>query len=356
MKSAGPHCDRRDIFISGTEGYHTFRIPSLLTAADGTLLAFAEGRRNGRGDAGEINLVLRRSTDGGTTWGPLTIVWADGPNTCGNPCPVLDRDTGTIWLWLTHNLGQDHEKLIVTGKSVGTRTAWCCRSEDHGATWTRPTEMTAAVKQPQWTWYATGPGAGLQTRAGRLVIPCDFKEPAENHYGSHVVFSDDHGASWHAGAPVPADRVNECEVAEREDGALLLNMRNYSQTERRRACALSRDGGATWGPVTHDAALIEPICQASLRRLAWPRDGRPGALLFSNPASTTARVNLTVRRSRDDGATWPVARALWAGPAAYSCLAVLADGRPACLYERGDQHPYERITLARFTEEWLMSV
>jgi sialidase-1 len=341
------------LFVSGTEGYHTFRIPALITTKRGTLLAFCEGRKNGGGDSGDIDLVLRRSSDGGRTWSPLQIVWDDGPNTCGNACPVVDQDTGTIWLLMTHNLGEDRESEIAARTSKGTRTVWVSKSEDDGATWSPPREITGTAKRPDWTWYATGPGIGIQIRQGphkgRLVIPCDHAEADTKQWRSHVIYSDDRGKTWRLGGSSPQDRTNECQVAELSDGRLMLNMRSADRGRKQRAICLSADGGATWSDFRYDATLIEPICQASL--LAYPPGG--GVLLFSNPAETTARRNLTVRLSRDDGKTWPLARTLYPGPAAYSCLAALPEGEVGCLYERGAERPYETITFARFTREWL---
>ena len=150
-----------DVFVAGHEGYHTFRIPSVIAVPasrqnrTGALLAFCEGRKNSRGDAGDIDLVLKRSLDGGKTWGSLQVVWDDGANTCGNPCPVIDRKTGTIWLLLTHNLGEDSEKQIEERTGKGTRTVWVTKSADNGATWARPVEITKTTKRDNWTWYAT---------------------------------------------------------------------------------------------------------------------------------------------------------------------------------------------------------
>src|SRR5262249_53960976 len=158
------------------DGYHTYRIPSLIVSPKGTVLAFCEGRKNSGSDAGDIDLVLKRSTDGGKTWQPMQVVWDDGPNTCGNPCPVVDRQPGTIWLAMTHNLGSDTEKQIIERTAKGTRTVWITKSADDGATWSKPIEITAAVKKPDWTWFATGPGVAIQTAKGRLVIPCDARE------------------------------------------------------------------------------------------------------------------------------------------------------------------------------------
>lgn len=346
-----------DVFVSGTKGYHTFRIPAIARTQSGDLLAFAEGRRAGRGDSGDIDLVMRRSTDGGRTWGEMVVVWDDDANTCGNPCPVVDLESGEILLLATRNLGHDSEREIIDGASEGTRTVWLLRSADGGASWTEPREITAAAKDPSWTWYATGPGNGIQLRwgghAGRLVVPCDHIETGTKKYYSHVILSDDHGQTWRLGGSTPSDRVNECAVAEIGPDRLLLNMRNYDRDVRARAMAVSEDAGRTWGEVVRTDALPEPICQASM--ISMDDGGRPPeggdflvpTLLFSNPASAESRVRMTVRMSGDGGEGWTDGAVLHEGPSAYSSLVDLGSGAAGCLYERGEGHPYERITFAR---------
>lgn len=388
-----PIFEQSDLYVSGQDGYHTFRIPSLIVTGKGTILAFCEGRTNSRSDTGDIDIVLKRSTDNGRTWGPMQLVADHGPDTIGNPCPVVDRETGTIWLLLTGNPGKDNEKAIKARSASGTRTVWLSRSTDEGATWTTPVDITATTKRADWTWYATGPGCGIQLAGGRLVIPCDHNVAGKKMTRrSHVIYSDDHGQTWQIGG-VALEDVNECQVVERADGSLMLNMRSYAQgpgRDNRRAVAISRDAGLTWSPLRYDEALIDPICQGSLIRFApQPNPGRkrraqPASpslehgrqarlasppqptpdreaqaapatndrLLFANPASTK-RDHFTVRLSDDGGATWPVARELYPGPSAYSALAVLPDKTIACLYERGDKNPYEKITFARFSIEWL---
>jgi len=333
------------VYRSGLDGYDTYRIPALVVTNSGALLAFTEGRKHSRSDTGDINLLLKRSEDRGKTWSHQQVIWDDGPNVCGNPSPVVDRSTGTVWLLMTWNRGDDAEREIIDGTSADTRRVFITSSDDDGRTWSRPEEITDSVKPASWTWYATGPGAGIQltqgARAGRLVIPCDHIEQGSKRYFSHAIYSDDHGKTWNLGGSSPQDQVNECQVAELTDGRLLLNMRNYSRAARFRQVAFSNDGGITWAGQRFDGTLVEPICQASLKRAG-------DSLLFSNPADADRRINMTVRTSVDEGQTWRVLHRLYDGPSAYSDLALISRETAGCLYERGIENPYEEIALARF--------
>jgi sialidase-1 len=340
------------VYHAGDSGYHTYRIPALLATESGALLAFAEARKDNAGDHGNIDLVVKRSEDGGNTWSQQAIIYDDGGAanvTIGNPCPVLEATTGKILLPFTRN----NDDVLIT------------ESTDDGRTWSKPAAITRSVKRPEWTWYATGPGVGIQIRRGRykgrLIVPCDHREPANGRPVkiSHVFLSDDGGKKWQLGGS--AQRyTDECQVVELSDGSLLLNMRNYwgidggeHEKDRKRAISHSTDGGATWSALTFDAALVEPVCQAALISSEPRKRGAARALLFSNPASRDARVRMTVKASFDDGKTWPAGRTIYAGPSAYSSLASLHDGQIGLLYERGDKNPYEKITYARFTLDWL---
>jgi sialidase-1 len=338
------------VFTSGQDGYHTYRIPALAVSTKGTVLAFCEGRRKGGGDSGDIDSLLKRSTDNGKTWSKQQVVWDDAANTCGNPCAVVDRATRTIWLLSTWNRGDDHEAAIIKQASKDTRRVFVTHSTDDGISWARPIEITADVKNKDWTWYATGPGSGIQIEngphKGRIVIPCDHIDAETKHYYSHVIYSDDHGKTWKLGGTTPRHQVNECEVVELSGGRLMLNMRNYERSSKNRQVALSDDGGLTWKNQRFDESLIEPICQAAIERFSWPDRTNRSVLAFSNPASQKGRVNMTVRASFDEGKTWPVSRVLHTGPSAYSDLAVLRDGPIACLYEAGRKTPYESIMFA----------
>jgi sialidase-1 len=173
---AAPSFDESAVFTSGQGGYHTYRISAITKTATGTLLAFCEGRKDSSSDTVNIELLLRRSTDGGLTWEPIIVVRDDGNNTCGNPAPVVDPTTGTIWLLTTWNHGSDTETKIVNGTSIDTRRVFVQKSEDDGLTWSSAVDITATTKQAIWTWFATGPGAGIWLQ--RAPRPGAWSSPA----------------------------------------------------------------------------------------------------------------------------------------------------------------------------------
>ena len=356
--------NQRPVFLRGEAGYHTFRIPALLPTSRGVLLAFAEGRRFGRGDSGAIDLVLKRSNDSGATWSALKVVWSDGSNTCGNPCPVVESRTGRILLPMTWNPGQDHGRELHRGTGTGTRRVFLAYSDDDGRSWSSAREITAQAKRPDWWWYATGPGVAIQIRNGehaeRIVVPANHTSEIDG-YAAHAILSDDGGESWSMSSVI-APACNESQVVELSDGRLMMNSRSQSFTNEERtgyrAIAFSSDGGETWTPPQPDAHLGDPQVQASLTRYSWPGADGPGRLLFSNPAPPVSRergqrIRMTVRSSLDDGRTWPSERLIHEGPGAYSSLARLPDGSVGLLYEAGTEGPYEGIQLARFSIGWL---
>ncbi len=332
------------LYRAGEEGYACFRIPSIITTTKGTVLAFAEARKNNCGDAGDIDLVVKRSQDGGKTWSSLQMVWNDSTNTCGNPAPVIDRKTGKIVLLSTWNLGTDHEKDIIAGTSKDTRRVFVLSSSDDGITWTPARQITSDVKKQNWSWYATGPGRGVQVSKGkykdRMVVPCNHITADTKQNYSHAIYSDDAGSTWKLGGITPQDSVNESTVAELTNGRLLLNMRNASK-KRVRQTSVSKDGALSWSDIKPDTTLIEPVCEGNLLQYKYP--GKKQVLLFSNPASTTSRTQMTIRVSRNNGRTWASRKLLYAGPSAYSCLTVLPNGNVGSFYEAGLQRPYEGI-------------
>ncbi len=326
-----------NVFVSGQGGYHTYRIPAIVVSQAGTILAFCEGRKHGRSDSGDIDLLLRRSLDNGQTWQPKQVIWDNGEDTIGNPCPVVDRSTGTIWVAFCRN----SDRVYVT------------KSTDDGNSWTTPVEITNDVKLPKWGPIGTGPGHGAQLRSGRLLIPCWAYLPMYKSGDTFCFYSDDHGASWMLGGIVGGvDWGDECQAVEIEDDVVYLSIRSGGG-KRLRAYSWSHDGGATWSDVQWHEDVPEPSsCQGSVIRLTDDRRHDRNRVVLANPAGPK-RERLTIRLSYDECRTWNAGKVLWPGPAAYSDLCVLPDMTICCLYEAGYEHAYENIRFARFTLEWL---
>ena len=360
------------VFASLLGGYHTFRIPAVIKAPDGTVLAFAEGRRLSSADSGDIDLVLRRSHDGGRTWDPLQVVGDNGPNTFGNPSPVIDPESGDVVLLSTHNAGHVNAGQIRRGEVTAeeTRRVFVQRSSDSGANWSDPVEITADVKPATWMWFGTGPGHAIALRhgphAGRIVAPCNhsFLIDGGSRENSHAILSDDGGHTWRLGAVATqtGDAVgNENAVAELDDGTLYFNARNSHLLDPgNRITATSSDGGETFdGPYEPIPDIITAQVQGSVIALSSTVDRRK-RVVFSGPGHYVARETLTLRSSFDDGGTWNDGIVLYDGPAGYSDVVELGkqDGVPmiGSLYENGDRlHEivppglayHQRLTFAR---------
>jgi sialidase-1 len=350
-------------FAEGEGGYHTFRIPAVVRTRAGTLLAFAEGRVNSAGDSGDIDTVVRRSTDGGCTWGPLEVVENAGTDTAGNPSPVV-LSSGRIVLLTTRNAGTVNQTQIVTGQvtAAQSRRPYVQYSDDDGCGWSSPVDITDQVKPANWRWYATGPGHAVQLQhgvhSGRIVVPANhtYAPPdgskdtgAEKQYnGGHDIYSDDGGASWHVGfVDENANgylNPNETTVTELPDGRLYFNARNDSTAPAHRTDAYSSDGGQTLDkPYRPQGTIATAICQGSVLQLS-----HHDVMVESGPLSpANDRVNMTVRTSRDGGVTWQAAKTLTGLPAAYSDLVQIDAGTVGVLYETGDFSAYTTITLQR---------
>lgn len=357
--------DATEVFPPGMNGVMRYRIPGMVVTPRGTVLAYCEARTNTQKDWGEIEIHLRRSTDGGRTWLPAQKIAHRGPRlegnphkktggeheqTVNNPVAIVDRDTGAVEFLYCVNYAR----------------CFSMRSTDEGATWTAPVEITASFEpfraSYDWKVIATGPGHGIQLKTGRLVVPIWL---AYGGVGDHApaaagtIFSDDHGTTWQAGAIVMPNEgayvsPNESILAPLSDGRVMMLTRSPSKPNRK-LVATSADGATGWTTPTFHEELWEPICMAGL--VAHPS----GALLFSNPHTLPLdpnavtvpggkgkRENLSIALSRDDGKTWPVRKTLEPGASAYSDLAVLPDGTVLCLYELG-----KSIACARFDLAWL---
>ncbi|MES4887708.1 sialidase family protein [Streptomyces sp. NPDC096012] len=353
-------------YVSGRGGYDTYRIPAAVTTRRGTVLAFAEGRHDGAGDTGDIDVVLRRSTDGGCTWGRLTVVAAGRGHTRGNPAPVVDPRTGAVVLVSCANAGTVTEAQIMRGEVAPElgRRVFVQRSWDDGRHFTPPADITAQVKPPGWRWYATGPGHAVAlTRgphAGRLLVPADHSAapPAgsrdtgreSRYYGGHALYSDDGGRTWHLGF-VDADydgvtNANESSAAQLPDGRLYLSARDQNgRAPGNRLDTYSGDGGRTLDrPYAAQPTLNEvPVVQGSVLQLS----GAAAPLLFSGPSVPDARRAMALWSSTDAGRTFTRLLTLSDRPAAYSDLVQLGRGTAGILYETGANGPYETLRFRR---------
>jgi len=365
-------------FVAGSRGYRSFRIPACVRAPDGALLAFAEGRVHSSDDTGDIDIVQRRSTDGGLSWGEQTVAAEYGPGTAGNPAPVVLPGSGAgarVLLVYVTNAAYADERSIRRGEvpAADGRRVWLRESRDGARTWSVPREITATVKRPEWRWYAVTPGHALRLArgryAGRLVVPANHSVPpwgggdgSEGRYdGGHDLLSDDGGATWRigyvdgtpgtpggSGTPEAARGaggavdVNETTAAELPDGRLYFNTRTDSPAPWHRADAYSADGGATLlRPFRPQPALTTPVVEGSLLQL-----NAPELLLFSAPADPERRRRMTVWAG-EGGGTWRRAHTLDDRPAAYSDLVRVDRDTVGLLYETGETGAYEAIEFRR---------
>lgn len=339
------------VFKSGEGGYACFRIPSIIQTNGGTLLAFAEGREGNCRDNYDVDIVMKRSADGGESWEPLQLIWEDSTNTCSYPVPVVDRESGRIVLFSSWSLGEDEFESIFRSEGKDTRRIFIFYSEDDGKSWTPPKEITRDIKLPEWDYYGIGTGSGMQIKKGKhkgrmVAAAYHSRFDGETIFRSHLVYSDDGGLNWKIGGITPETGTSECEVAELSDGSLMLNMTVRSHRVKARSIAYSRDGGLTLDDQQLDYNLYGPFCQGSFDSFV-DKNGET-VLLFSNPRHRFAREDMTVQYSKDAGKTWEIAELLFEGYSANSDLIVLNDGTTACLFECGRVWPYDGLAFKKF--------
>lgn len=329
-----PSSEFNYIYNQGTDGFELYRIPAIVKSKSNTLLAFAEARKaRSNGDSGDIDLVVKRSSDNGKTWSKQITIWNDGQNTCGNPVPIVD-DRGRIHLLMTWNFQTDKWGAITNGTGEDSRRPYYTYSDDDGITWAQPVEITSSVKKEKWDWYATGPCHGIQIQKGihkgRLVAPNYFttRESGKVTSYSHIIYSDDYGKTWKPGEPTPVGGVGECSVAEIGEGTLMLNMR-ADEGFYRKSCT-SIDGGLTWSSSQISIDQIDCKCQGSILSIG-------GAVFLSNAASATERINMTIKKSTDNGKNWKGQYTVYEGNSGYSDIVELSDSQIAIIYEGGEK-------------------
>ncbi|WP_326657015.1 exo-alpha-sialidase [Streptomyces sp. NBC_00385] len=328
-----------------------YRIPALTTSVKGTVLAAYDARPTLGDLPSNIGVVLRRSTDGGTTWQAQQVVRKDpAPQGYGDPSLLVDRTTGRIFLFYAAGVNQGFFGSATGNDESDPNVlqADYSYSDDDGLTWTHR-RITKQVKNPAWGGMFASSGEGIQLRngahKGRLIQQYAIRNNGANYAVS--AYSDDHGATWKTGTPV-GPGGDENKTVELNDGTIMLNNRSAPY----RTIAYSSDGGVTYTPFVQDTELPDPANNGSVMRYApdaAASDPQSSWLLFSN-TEATSRKNLTVKMSCDNGKTWPIKKVVDAGAAAYSTMTRLPGGRVGLLYERGS---VDHITYDSFDLKWL---
>lgn len=359
--STGDPVFRLQLRAPGQDGVFTCRIPALTTSPRGTLLAAFDLRHERTRDLpGNIDVGLMRSSDHGNSWSPVRRILdfdKDVPGTMGNgvgdPCILVDHRAGAIFVAAAWVRGQAFGKVAPIAPELAGQFM-LTKSTDDGLTWSDPVNLTAQVKDPTWgnAVCVQGPGQGIQLHDGTLVLPAYYKTYPDGRSGnSYLLWSRDGGATWKRSAPaLPGEfRSSEAQVAVLDDRTLLMSIRNHGPRKLRAWCTYAWSDDLATGRWSEPwFVLPDPICQASLIRHP------SGVLLFSNPASKTQRLAMTVRASTDRGRTWNAGRVIDPGLSGYSCLTALPDGNVGILYEGGKERYNESLFFARFPLQWIL--
>jgi sialidase-1 len=384
--AAEPMLEKIDLFQSGQQGYALYRIPGVVVTAKGTVLAYCEARRTGKSDWDTIDILLRRSTDGGRSWSVRQKI-SDVPGKKEkNPVALAQKLANPDDVTYNNAVAfADRDGPVHLLYCLEYCRCFYVRSDDDGQTWSPAAEITAAFDKfrPEYDWkvLATGPGHGIQLAGGRLLVPVWLSTGTGGHAHrpsvTSVIYSDDRGRTWQRGdiaVPNAGEWINpnETVAVELANGSTMLNVRSESLAHRR-LIVESPNGATQWSTPRFDQSLIEPICMASIVRLSRRPQHDRNRLVFANPhnlaradgkeaqGKSRDRKNLSIKLSYDEGQTWEINKALEPGYSAYSDLAVLSDGTMLCLYERGRNTDaqqakptsYAYLTLARFNLQWL---
>ncbi len=344
---------RYPVFTMGEEGSQNYRIPALVQAPDGSLVAIADQRGSALGDLPNIiSIVAKRSTDGGKTWGKMVTI-AQGDKTAGttygDAVAVVDEEAKKIIAIFVgnENYGSSCVGLWASNSSYPLRL-YQSESTDNGVTWTKPVDISESIynaiygSRRSWIGMFAGSGCAVQLKKGEHAGRLMFVVAARNDsswggtMSNYAVYSDDHGATWQVSTNAACTTGDEAKVVELENGDILMSIKNRRDDSYNgggsRLMAKSTDGGKTWSTATVNNNLMDPACNGDI--VSVTHNGTY-YLLHSLPASSSVRENVTVYLSSDNGQTWDVKREIYSGYSAYSSMQVLEDGTVGILVEEG---------------------
>lgn len=372
------------LFTAG-EGYHNYRIPSVTVTKNGTIVAFAEARAFAH-DQAENDIVIRRSVDGGKIWSETAVVADEGKSSLNNVTAIyLDKEDRILLMF------QSYPPKMTEGmqrtKDMYMRS-YLVYSDDQGATWSKLREITDQLCPEGTSQFCTGPGIGIEVKAGphkgRLVVPCNAVNPSWFNY---LAYSDDRGETWYITKEHSAYGSNESQVVQTGDDEYLVCARlhsnkgdksflapqgwrpwDFEKVVRNRALIRVKveDHTSTWGETESRTDIVDALCQGSIVRYSGLGDGKKSILLMANPASAYSyleerpyrataplRLNGSVRYSFDEGHTWSAPKRIYGNRFTeyqYSVLVPLPGGKVGCIFEAN-----ENIKFAVFDLKWLMN-
>ena len=315
------------VYQPGDYNSMNYRIPAVITAKDGSIVAVTDKRKYNEGDLPQdIDIVCNRSTDGGHTWSePYTIALGTGVNHGFGDCALAwsNDDNGLI-------------AGFVGGVGLWNSTpsnpirSYISRSYDNGQTWTEPEDITDfifgdnCIVPEHRTWRASffGSGNGLRTSTGRIMFVAAIREGSAQSLNNYAVYSDDNGQTWQVSgrASVGGD---EAKVTELVDGRILMSIRHGGN----RWYNISEDGGETWQPTTSTwYDITAPACNGDMIRFTSENQGHDKNRLLHSVPYGSSRTNVSVYVSYDEGETWPVRKCIVPYSSAYSSLCILPDG------------------------------
>lgn len=341
------------LFAPGDGGASNYRIPAIITAADGSLVTVTDKRWNGSGDlAAKIDPVVRRSTDYGKTWSaPLTIANFGASTGVGDAALVMDKSTGNLLCIMAAKVG------FFASTAANPIRIQYCRSTDNGISWSLPIDITDQIYgsgctnpvTKNWQGVFVASGSAHQLRDGKIVAAIAVREVSGGPIINHMISSADGGNTWIPYTGNAATGGDEAKIVELNNGNLMMSIRHAGS----RWFNISTNKGLSWGTPYTQPSITDPACNGDFIRYTSTIDGYDKNRLLHSIPFATNRSNVSVLLSTDEGATWGNRKTIFANASAYSSLPILPDGTIGIYYENGENNAIYNMYFVRFSLNWL---